>query len=263
MAEPDPELAVAERAHPTLTPLLRKLDSVVRLNAEERQAVLALSHTIRHVGPHTDVATVGERPAHCCLVLEGWAHRYAVTAAGDRQILSFYVAGDIPDLQHLYLPIMDHSLASLTACTLAFVPHEAMRALVVGRPGIMAALWRDTLVDASVYRERIMTLGRRQARGRTAHLFCEMYLRQRAVGLAGDLSCPLPPTQAELADAIGITAVHFNRSLRALRTRRQITLQGGHLTILDWDGLVATAEFDPVYLHLMTDEGLAAGRIPD
>lgn len=253
---------MTERSVPTLKPLLRKLESVIRLNAEERQAVLGLSHTIRQVGPHTDVATVGDRPAHCCLVLEGWAHRYAYTAAGDRQILSFYIAGDIPDLQHLYLPIMDHSLASLTACTLAFIPHEAMRALVVGRSGVMAALWRDTLVDASVYRERIMTLGRRQALGRTAHLFCEMYLRQRAVGLAGNLSCPLPPTQAELADAIGITAVHFNRSLRALRTRRQIALHGGHLTIKDWCGLRDAAEFDPVYLHLMEDDRLAAGAIP-
>ncbi len=237
----------------TLTPLLRKLDSVIRLNDEERRAVLGLPHMIRQVGPHEDVATVGERPAHCCLVLEGWAHRYAYTAAGDRQILSFYIAGDIPDLQHLYLPVMDHCLASLTACTLAFIPHEAMRALVVGRPGVMAALWRDTLVDASVYRERIMTLGRRQSLGRTAHLFCEMYMRQRAVGLAGDLSCPLPPTQAELADAVGVTAVHFNRSLRTLRAQRQIVLQGGHLIIGDWPGLVATAEFDPVYLHFNED----------
>ena len=238
---------------PTLTPLLRKLDSVIRLNDEERRAVLALPHMIRQVGPHEDIATVGERPAHCCLVLKGWAHRYAYTATGDRQILSFYIAGDIPDLQHLYLPVMDHCLASLTACTLAFIPHEAMRTLVVGRPGVMAALWRDTLVDASVYRERIMTLGRRQSLGRTAHLLCEMYMRQRAVGLAGDLSCPLPPTQAELADAVGVTAVHFNRSLRALRAQRRIILHGGQLTIDDWPGLVATAEFDPVYLHFNED----------
>jgi CRP-like cAMP-binding protein len=249
-------------AEPILTPLLRKLESVVRLSEEERRAVLGLSYTIRQVGPHTDVATVGDRPAHCCLVLEGWAHRYGYTATGERQILSFYIAGDIPDLQHLYLPVMDHSLASLTACTLAFIPHDAMRALVVGRPGVMAALWRDTLVDASVYRERIMTLGRRQALGRTAHLFCEIYLRQRAVGLAGDLCCPLPPTQAELADAVGVTAVHFNRSLRALRGERQIALHGGNLTIRDWPGLVASAGFDPIYLHLMEDRRLAEGQVP-
>jgi CRP-like cAMP-binding protein len=128
-----------------------------------------------------------------------------------------------------------------------------MRALVVGRPGVMAALWRDTLADASVYRERIMTLGRRQFLGRTEHLFCEMYMRQRAVELAGDLSCPLPPTQADLADAVGVTAVHFNRSVRTLRAQRKIVLQGGHFTIGDWLGLVATAKFDPVYLHFDED----------
>ncbi len=155
---------------------------------------------------------------------------------------------------------MDHSLASLTACTLAFIPHEAMRALVVGRPGVMAALWRDTLVDASVYRERIMTLGRRQSLGRTAHLFCEMYMRQRAVGLADNLCCPLPPTQAELADAVGVTAVHFNRSLRTLRAQCRIVLQGGHLTIGDWPGLVTTAEFDPVYLHFDEDRRRSGER---
>jgi CRP-like cAMP-binding protein len=247
---------------PPLTPLLRKLESVVRIDEDERRAVLGLAHTVRHVGAREDIATVGQRPAHCCLVLEGWAHRYAHTYQGDRQILSFYVAGDIPDLQHLYLPVMDHSLATLTSCTLAFISHKAMRELVERRPGVMAALWRDTLVDASVYRERIKTLGRRHALARVAHLLCEMYLRQRAVGLTDGPHCPMPATQFELADAVGMTHVHFNRSLRNLRARRWITLRGGILTVDDWQGLAAAAEFDPIYLHLNEPPGPNDGAIP-
>ncbi|SDM77360.1 cAMP-binding domain of CRP or a regulatory subunit of cAMP-dependent protein kinases [Methylobacterium phyllostachyos] len=232
---------------------LGKLERVSDLGEEDRAALLALPYTIRRFGAREDIFSYGEKPAYCCLVLDGWVHRYGIIGDGDRQILLFYIPGDVPDLQHLFLPMLDHTLASITASTLAFIPHRALYGLVERRPRVMAALWRDTLIDTSMYRERVMCLGRRSSIGRTAHFFCEMYLRQELAGLAGDLRCSIPITQGEIADVLGITPVHLNRSLRALRSRQVIDLNGGYLTILDRAALIKTAEFDPTYLHMGAD----------
>src|ERR687886_1768929 len=122
---------------------------------------------------------------------------------GKRQILSFHIAGDIPDLQSLHIHTMDHSLATVTKATVAFIPHENLRELAAGFPSIAALLWRDTLIDAAMFREWMTGMGRRSAFERIAHLFCEMYLKLQAVGLAGEYRCPLPLTQTDLADALG------------------------------------------------------------
>ena len=233
--------------------LTRKLDSITRLGEAERSALLSLPHTVRSLPARHDIARFGDRPSHCCLVLQGWVSRYAALSDGDRQILSFYVAGDMPDLQSLHLHRMDHNLATLTACVIAFIPHDELRPVLRRHPDLADALWRDTLIDAAHYRERITSLGRRQALGRVAHVFCELYLRQRVVGLATGPSCPLAPKQSELADALGLTSVHLNRVLRTLRQRKLVTLTGSVLTIEDWDELVTVAEFDPTFLHQDND----------
>lgn len=243
-----------DRAMPTAygTPLellARKLDSCAHLTDSERAAILGLSHTVRTMPARHDIVRFGQHSTQCCLVLQGWVSRYAALAEGERQILSFYIAGDMPDLQSLHLHRMDHHLATLTACTLAFISHDELRRVFERHPSLIGILWRDTMIDAAHYRERITSLGRRQALGRVAHLFCELYLRQRTMGLTSGLSCPLAPKQAELADALGLTSVHLNRVLRTLRTRGLVTLAGGVLTIEDWDELVAVAEFDPTFLH--------------
>lgn len=230
-----------------------KLERSSDLDQEDREAVLKLPYTIRRFGAREDIFRYGEKPVYCCLVLDGWVHRYGIVGDGDRQILLFYIPGDVPDLQHLFLPLLDHTLASITASTLAFIPHRSLYSLVERRPRLMAALWRDTLIDTSMYRERVMCLGRRSSVGRTAHFFCEMYLRQEVAGLAGELRCSIPITQGEIADVLGITPVHLNRSLRTLRSRHVIDLNGGRLKILDRSALIKAAEFDPAYLHLGAD----------
>lgn len=235
--------------HSPLEMLARKLDSITVLADSDRAAVLDLPHTVRNLPGRHDIARFGERPSQCCLVLQGWVSRYAALSEGGRQILSFYIAGDMPDLQSLHLHRMDHTLATLTACTIAFIPHDALHQVLRRHPDLASALWRDTLIDGAHYRERITSLGRRQALGRVAHLFCELYLRQRAVGLTNGLSFPLAPKQAELADSLGLTSVHLNRVLRTLRARKLVTLSGGILTIEDWDALAAVAEFEPTFLH--------------
>jgi CRP-like cAMP-binding protein len=241
--------------------LARKLDSIARLAEADRDALLHLPHTVRNLPARHDIVRFGDRPNHSCLVLQGWVYRYAALSEGGRQILSFYIAGDLPDLQSLHLHRMDHNLATLTASVVALIAHDDLRPVLLRNPGLAATLWRDSLIDAAHYRERITSLGRRQALGRVAHLFCELYLRQKAVGLARDLSCPLVPKQSELADALGLTSVHLNRVLRTLRGRGLVTLSGGILTIEDWDALTEVAEFDPTFLHLANNPAPVRGIV--
>jgi CRP-like cAMP-binding protein len=230
--------------------LIRKLESIATLSDEERQAILSLPSKTRVLQAGQDIARDGDKPSQCCLLVDGWAYRYKILGEGRRQILSFHIAGDIPDLQSLHLHTMDHSLGTLTDATVAFIPHESLRELTERHPGIAAALWRDTLVDAAIFREWMIGIGRKSAFGRIAHLFCEMYLKLEAVGLAGEHRCPLPITQIDIGDALGLSNVHTNRVLQEMRGKGLITLRSQTLVIQAWDELTRTSEFDPTYLHL-------------
>jgi CRP-like cAMP-binding protein len=235
---------------PTSTPLIHKLESILVLSEDEKDVLRKLSGTIKTVGPRQDLVREGDRPHECCLILEGFAYRYKLTHEGKRQIFSFHIPGDIPDLQSLHIDVMDHSLSSLTTCKALFISHETVRNLMQGCPRIADAFWRDALIDAAVFREWILNLGRREAYGRMAHLLCEFYVRLKAVGLTNGDACDMPFTQAELADATGLSTVHVNRTLQDLRGEGLITLRAGSLSVLDWDRLREAGEFDPTYLHL-------------
>lgn len=237
----------------SLAPLTRRLLSITTLTPAEIAVVESLPSIVRKLGRQSDIVRIHDKATHSCLVIEGWAFRYRLLRDGRRQIFSLHVPGEIPDLHSLHIDVMDHSLAALTPCTVAFIPHEALQALTVENPHIGAGLWRDSLIDAAIFREWMASTGRRQAIGRLAHLFCELYVRLRVVGLAKDNRYPFPLTQTDIADATGQTAVHVNRTLRELRERGLVTFDGATLTIHDWPGLVRVGEFDPIYLHLRDD----------
>lgn len=233
-----------------MTMLIRKLESIATLSDEERQAIESLPVRVTALNARQDIVRDGDKPSYCCLVLDGWACRYKLLREGKRQIFSFHIPGDIPDLQSLHVPIMDHSLATVTKATVAFIPHESMRDLTARFPSIAAIFWRDTLIDAGIFREWMIGLGRRSSFEHVAHLFCELYLKLQAVGLAGNYRCPLPLTQADMADALGLTSVHVNRVLQDMRGKALITLRSNTLVIEAWDELLRVSEFDSTYLHL-------------
>jgi CRP-like cAMP-binding protein len=198
----------------------------------------------------------GDTPSESCLIVAGFACRYILTAEGKRQILSFHIAGDIPDLQSLHIDVMDHSLATLAPSSLAFIQHNDLRTIMRSHLRLGDLLWRDTLIDAAIFRQWMVGLGRRDAFGRIAHLLCELLVRLRAVELVEDHAFTLPVTQAELGDAFGLSTVHVNRVLQDLRGDGLITLRGVSLKVLDWEGLKKAGEFDPTYLHLVKKEAL-------
>ncbi len=243
--------------HPGHAMLLRKLRSISPLTEDEKHCLLTLPLSTRCVGPDQDIVREGDRPLECCLLVEGFACRYKLTAEGKRQIFSFHTPGDIPDLQSLHLRIMDHSLMTLTPCKLAFIPHQSLTGVMRNCPRVADVMWRDTLIDAAIFREWMIGMGRRSAYTRIAHVLCEVFVRLKAVGLANGHECELPITQTELGDALGLSTVHVNRSLQELRGDGLIQLRGRSLAILNWDGLTRAGEFDPLYLHLDGQERAA------
>jgi CRP-like cAMP-binding protein len=239
---------MAEDEH--LRALIRKMESISEITKEERQLLLELPLTLRRYDAGTDIISEGDRTKNCCLVLEGLVCRYKTVANGNRQILSLHIPGDIPDLHSLHIVQMDHSLGTLTASRVAFIPHEAVRRLSRASYRIAEAFWREALVDASVFREWMVGIGRRSAQSRLAHFLCEFATKLRAVGLSDGIRFELPMTQTEIGDALGLSTVHTNKTLRALRQAGLIELRGRRLKLLDWDGLCELGEFDPSYLHL-------------
>ncbi|TDR90093.1 Crp/Fnr family transcriptional regulator [Enterovirga rhinocerotis] len=235
-------------------PLLRRVETVAALSAEEREALLRVPMSVRDLPPRTDILCEGERPETCCVVLSGYAIRYKIGAEGDRHIIAFHVPGDIPDLQSLHLAVMDHTLASLTGMTAGLIAHRDLHDLNLRYPRLAGALWRLTLVDAAVFREWIVNLGHRDALSRTAHFLCEMHTRLASVGLGNGDAIELPISQTDLADALGVSAVHMNRTLQELRARKLIESNGRMIMARDWSALAALGEFDPAYLHITPHE---------
>ena len=234
----------------TAHPLIRKLESIFTLTGDERDALTNLPMQVANLKADQDVVREGDRPTRSFTVLEGFACTFKVVGEGKRQIMAFHVPGDVPDLQSLHLKVLDNSVGTITPCKVGFVRHETLHDLCGRYPRIAGALWRQTLVDAAVFREWITNVGRREGYSRMAHILCELVVRMRAVGLTQDDTCDLPITQAELADATGLSTVHVNRVLQELRGDGLIRLAGGALTVLDWDGLRKAGDFDPTYLHL-------------
>src|SRR4051794_3148772 len=229
--------------------LIRKLESIGDVAAEEKAALRELPVQVRNFPDGRDIVAEGDRPMQCCLVLDGFVCRYRLLPEGRRQILSFHVSGEIPDLQSLHLKTMDHSLGTLSDSKLGFISHADLRELIRRFPRVGSLFWRDTLIDAAIFREWMVGLGRRTAHQRIAHLMCEMLLRVKAVGLARDHQYPLPITQTELADALGLTVVHVNRVLRSLREDGMLRVDRNSVSILNWERIRELAEFDPLYLH--------------
>ena len=137
---------------------------------------------------------------------------------------------------------------------MGFIQHEVLRELCRKQPSVMEAFWRQTLIDAAIFREWMTNIGRREAYSRMAHIICEWIVRMQAVGLVEDHTCDLPMTQGELADAMGVSTVHINHVLQELRGDGLITLKGSRLEVLDWEQLKQAKDFDPTYLHQDPDQ---------
>ena len=243
-ASPDPS---AERALQALLLKMRARDVVDE--AEEKVLRDAIGR-IGELAPGRPLVRPHVTLSESILLFEGLVCRYKDLAGGERQIMELHVAGDFVDLHGFLLKQLDHTVGTLTPVRYAAVPHDALRRITETQPHLARILWFSTLIDAAIHREQIVSVGRRTALSRIAHLLCELYVRLKLVGLGDDDGYALPLTQADVADATGLTPVHVNRMLRKLRNEELLTFRNGRVTIHDWEGLQRVAEFDPTYLHL-------------
>jgi CRP-like cAMP-binding protein len=244
-------------------PMLRKFAMRAALDDGDRAALLALPYRVQTIEPAVYMVREGDRPERSCLIVAGFALRHKVTVEGARQILSVHIPGDFIDLEGALLNIADHNVQALSRCEVAYFPRAAMQALIMDHPRLAMAMWIDTLIDSSIFREWVVNVGRRDARARVAHLLCEFARRLEVAGLAEEYGYELPMTQEQLADATGLTAVHVNRVLMALAREGLIERHKRHVRIPEWESLRRVAGFSELYLHLdqVTRGGGAEARI--
>ncbi|WP_164934053.1 Crp/Fnr family transcriptional regulator [Bradyrhizobium guangzhouense] len=229
--------------------LIKRLRVSSAIAEEDIKEIGALPISVREFPAETAVVRDGERATDCCLIVDGFCARSKTIANGKRQILSLHIPGEIPDLMSLFLHVMDHDLSTLTPATLGFISHDNLQKLHRRSPSVAEMFWRDTLIDASMFREWIVNVGQRPAPARLVHVMIELRERLRLIGRLDGNSFEMPLTQEQIGEALGITAVHANRVIRQLRQEGVVELNRGRATVLDERKFQELADFDGRYLH--------------
>lgn len=230
--------------------LIRKLKEHSRLGSDDVAELSRLCYQRRHLDANEDLIRQGDRPDVVALVISGMVGRYHLLKDGRRQYLSFHLRGDLPDAQSLFLEQMDHAVCAIGEAEMVLIPHLQVREMFKRRPMVGFAIWRETLIDAAIFRESITNNSSRSSRARMAHLFCEIYYRARAGGLIDGNSLDLPLSQTQIGETLGMAIATVNRTLQALRRARLIEFKGGRLMVKDWPRLALQGDFNPDYLHL-------------
>lgn len=220
------------------------------LSTVEQRAILDLDYRVSQFRARTDIVVPGQHVEYACLVATGVAARFDQMRNGQRQITAFHIPGDMCDLHSVVAPTAAWGISALSACTILQVPHASLCAVIDRYPKLSLVFWRDGTADSSVLAKWLGNLGRQNARARLAHMLCELGVRMEIAGLGSRHSFEMAISQEQLADATGLTPVHVNRSLQRLRGEGLIGAQSHRFEILEWDRLVAAAEFDPAYLLL-------------
>jgi CRP-like cAMP-binding protein len=241
---------VHDRKRAALERFVARLTRRSVLNDEEVQALLALPAEMKDVAANRDFVRMEERTTHACLLEDGLTARFGQTASGERQIIMLHIPGDMADLHSVVTPKVTTPLHALTRSTIWRIPHESLKEVASRYPAVAHAFWRDGMVDANIIAQSLLNLGRRPARGRLAHLLCEMRERYREIGVDVTREFAFPATQQQIGDALGLTPVHINRTVRALREAGLVEVSGGVVRIFDWEGLQSAGDFDPAYLTL-------------
>ncbi|WP_380871708.1 Crp/Fnr family transcriptional regulator [Sphingomonas sp. DBB INV C78] len=222
----------------------------VSLTAAERQRLETGIRKVRTLTPRTTIVRAGEPLSQSTLLVEGIMSRYIDDLNGLRQLVAVHVPGDFVDLHAYPLKLLDHDVATMTAATVATVPHAELDAITRDLPALTRKLWFATLIDAAIHRAWLFRLGRLDAVGRVAHFLCETNARLVAAGLSDGRRFALGLTQTDLAEICGLTNVHVNRVMRQLRDERLCVFRSSLVEILAPEGLKARGQFDPAYLYI-------------
>ena len=233
----------------TASRFVRRISTALPLGPREREALASLLVQTTRAEAGRDLILDGGTVDYGYVFESGWGCRYKLVEDGRRQILNFVVPGDYVGASGGIVHAADHSIAALTPVELLVFPAAALREIGDRLPRLRAALEWSSRRDLSILQERIVDIGRRSAYERMAHLMLELQHRLELVGLADGTGFDLPLTQETLADALGLTVVHVNRTLRRLRESGALLVASGRVTISDRAALVRIADFDDSYLH--------------
>jgi CRP-like cAMP-binding protein len=236
-----------ELAHTTL---IRNLREHSKLTDDDVAEITRLPSVVRQYEPNEDLIRQGDVPKAAALVLSGTVGRYHLLGDGRRQYLSFHIVGDMPDAQGLFIDRMDHTVCAMGRAVIAFIPHSDIVRAFKARPPLGFAIWRETLIDAAIFREAITNNSARPVLARMAHLFCELFYRARVSGVAQQNRLALPVSLVQLGEALGMAIATVNRTLQRLRASGTVDFREGTLTVKNWDKLARIGEFDPRYLHV-------------
>ena len=233
-----------------LARVVEKLGDRARIPDKAIAAILQMPYGDKQLHPGSFFVREGATADKCGILMSGLAVCQKTNRDGDRQILSVKIPGDVLGLQSLYLDKPDHNMQALTRCEIVIVPSEQLKAISDEFVVVRDAISRIMLTEASMLRERILNIGRRDARARVAHFLCEFAVRTGGTDKIKDRSFELLMTQEQLGDALGLTAVHINRTLQILTRDGLIARDGRNIRFVDWDRLQDIADFSTRYLHL-------------
>ena len=216
------------------------------LSGEERQLLDNAAVSTRSVQAHTELLREGECTDTFHIVSQGWACRYKTTRDGARQIVALLIPGNAANLDSLLCGRQNYGVRALTAMNVLTISHKSLMALVDEHAGIAKSFAWLAFAENAILRQWALCLGQHSAKQRLAHLLCEI-----AVRLGGDWEdrFDMPLTQEQIGDALGLTAVHVNRTIRQLRSEGLIEVGGRAVTIVDFDALSRIGDFDAAYLH--------------
>ena len=231
-----------------------------RLTLEERGILATLLVQQRSYEGNAALVSRGQPSMRAFILHKGWACAHRSLPSGARQILSVYVPGDLigypPALAFPSEAVLHgHNVSTITDTEVSEIGIDRLSGALALAPGLARAMFWDHARAHAMLEERLISLGRRSARERTAHFFLELSVRlgDSDAGLLNAYECPL--SQYVVADALGLSAEHLNRILKQLRLARLLHVRSGSVEILDRDGLVRLADFDSGYLSAHSPPG--------
>jgi CRP-like cAMP-binding protein len=230
------------------SPLARKLGNFVALSDAELEVLAGLHRRRRKFVAGRDLVHQGQTHQAAYILAEGWVCSYKLLRDGSRQIVDFQIPGDFLGLRSVLFRTADHNIEPVTPVEASEVLESDLLQAFATTPRLATAvLWAASRDEAMVV-EHLVGIGRRNALERTAHFLLELSARLTLVGRGTREGFACPLSQYQLADALGLSAVHINRVLRELREEGLLTFQKGQVTIHDVDRLAELAEFDRAYL---------------
>lgn len=227
----------------------------LELGEKDLQAVTSLVKVKELVSQGRNIVDMRYSPRQLTVMLAGVACLNKRLEDGSRQIYTFQYPGDFCDLQRYVLPEADQTVTvtALTNCSIGIIRHEDMDQMISKHPKLGLAFWRASMLEASIFRERLLNVSRRAALPRIASIICEQLARLEAINITSSV---IPITQIDLADAGGLSVVHVNRIVRELRDLGALSNKRRTLEVADRERLAQLAGFDRRYLNM---PGLLSG----